>query len=68
MTVRGTPDRTAHAWGNRLQLAATRLASVDPPTRLYALPGWGILVVGSEENAIVAGTEGIIVELAEQIG
>jgi len=25
-------------------------------TRLYALPAWGILVVGSEENLIVART------------
>ena len=56
--MRGTPDRTARACGNRLQLAATRLASVDPHTRLYALPGWGILVVGSEENSIVARSEG----------
>jgi len=26
----------------------------DPHTRLYALPAWGILVVGSEEKTIVA--------------
>jgi len=53
-TVRGTPDSTAHAGGNRLRLAATRLASIDPHTRLYALPAWGILVIRSEEKTIIA--------------
>ena len=51
----GNPRRNrARACGDRLQLAATRLASVDPHTRLYALPAWGILVVGSEENCVIA--------------
>jgi hypothetical protein len=55
-TVRGTPDRTAHARGERLRLAPTGLASVDPRARLYALPGWGILVIRSGEKTTIART------------
>lgn len=52
--MRGTPDRTAHARGNRLQLAPTGLASIDSRARLYALPGWGILVIRCGEKTTIA--------------
>jgi hypothetical protein len=53
-TVRGTPDGTAHASGDQLRLAPTGLACVDPRSRLYALPGWGILVIGCGEKTTIA--------------
>jgi hypothetical protein len=34
--------------------APTGLASVDPHPRLYALPGWGILVIGCGEKTTIA--------------
>ncbi len=52
--MRGTPDRTAHASGDQLRLAPTGLASVDPRSRPYALPGWGILVIGCGEKTTIA--------------
>jgi hypothetical protein len=59
-TERGTPDKTAHASGDQRRLAPTGLASVDPRSRLYALPGWGILVIGSGEKPSSRAARGVL--------
>src|SRR5450755_2544793 len=61
-TVRGTPDRTRAAHGDRLRLVPTELAYVEPRARcLRPYPGWGILMIGSEEKTVIRGRGDIVV-------
>jgi hypothetical protein len=52
----GDPRQNRAAHRDRLRLVPTGLAYVEPRARdLRPYPGWGILVIGSEEKTVIRG-------------